>query len=112
GDARFGAATASATFAVTKEETKVTYSGATTLRNGESVQLAAALTADGVRPLSGRSLTLGIGSMSPTQTCTATTNQAGSAACSIVSVNQPVGAGVASATFGWDDRYCGDCDIA
>ena len=43
--------------------------------------------------------------MSTTQTCTAATNQAGSAACSIVSVNQPVGAGVASATFGGDDRY-------
>ncbi len=105
GDARFGAATASATFAVTKEETKVTYTGATALRNGDSAQLAATLTADGVRPLSGRSLTLGIGSMSTTQTCTAITNQAGSAACSIVSVNQPVGAGVASATFGGDDRY-------
>src|SRR5205814_151721 len=50
GDARFGAATASAMFAVTKEETKVSYTGATTLRNGESAQLAATLTADGVRP--------------------------------------------------------------
>ena len=105
GDARFGAATASTTFTVTKEETKVAYTGATTLRNGESAELAATLTADGVRPLSGRALTLGIGSGSTAQTCTATTNEAGSAACSIAIPHQPVGGGVAGATFAGDDRY-------
>ena len=105
GDARFGAATASTTFTVTKEETKVAYTGATTLRNGESAELAATLTADGVRPLSGRALTLGIGSGSTSQTCTATTNEAGSAGCSIAIPHQPVGGGMASATFAGDDRY-------
>ena len=105
GDARFDAATASTTFTVTKEETKVAYTGATTLRNGESAHLAATLTADGVRPLSGRSLTLGLGSGGTAQTCAATSNEDGSAACSIALVNQPVGSGVASATFAGDDRY-------
>jgi len=105
GNANFEASTDSTTFVVLKEETRLAYTGDTGLRNGSAAHLSAILEEDGSAPLSGRSLTLGLGSGSSAQTCTALTDATGAAACSIAGVNQPVGAGVATATFAGDEHY-------
>ncbi len=104
GNDNFQASSASTTFAVLKEETKLAYTGDTSLRNGTAAHLSAVLTEDGSTPLAGRALTLGLGSGSSAQRCTASTDAAGSAACSIASANQPVGAGTATASFAGDAR--------
>jgi len=105
GNDNFQASTSSSTFTVTKEETKLAYTGDTQLVNGSAAHLSATLTEDGSAPLSGRTLTLGLGSGSAAQTCTASTDAAGSATCSIAHVNQAVGAGVATATFAGDEHH-------
>jgi hypothetical protein len=64
------------------------------------VTLSGVLKEDGVTPISGRSLTLKIG----TQSCTATTNASGSASCSLV-VSQPLGPTTFTATFAGDVYY-------
>ena len=104
GNDNFQASSASTTFAVLQEETKLAYTGDTSLRNGTAAHLSAVLTEDGSTPLAGRALTLGLGSGSSAQRCTASTDAAGLAACSIASANQPVGAGTATASFAGDAR--------
>src|SRR5207245_9053473 len=104
GNDNFQASSASTTFAVLQEETKLAYTGDTSLRNGTAAHLSAVLTEDGSTQLAGRALTLGLGSGSSAQRGTASTDAAGSAACSIASANQPVGAGTATASFAGDAR--------
>ena len=104
GNDNFQLSSASTTFAVFKEETKLAYTGDTSLRNGTAAHLSGVLTEDGSTPLAGRALTLAVGSGSSAQRCTASTDAAGSAACSIASANQPVGAGTATASFAGDAR--------
>jgi len=110
GNDNFQASADSTTFDVTKEETKLAYTGDSSLVNGSAAHLSATLTEDGSAPLAGRSLTLGLGSGSSAQTCSASTDAAGSAACSIARVNQPLGAGLATASFAGDEheRSAGD----
>ena len=103
---------AAATFTVTKEETKLAYTGATALVNGSAAQLAATLTEDGSVPLAGQSVSFILGSAASSQGCTATTDASGSAACSVSRVNQPSGAGTINAAFAGDAREKAATDSA
>lgn len=80
---------ASATFTVTREETTLTYTGPTKAANGQPLTLSGVLTEDGATAISGRSVTFTLGTGASAQACTATTNTAGSASCTIASVSQP-----------------------
>src|SRR4029077_21075273 len=95
GDSIYAANSTTATFTVTKEETTTQYTGPSgPIQNGTTVTLSGVLKEDGATPISGRTLTLSLG----TQTCTAPTNATGVASCSVV-VNQPLGPGNAGAGF-------------
>lgn len=79
----------SAPFVVNHEETTVTYTGPTKAANGAPLTLSGVLKEDGTTPIAGRTLTFTLGSGGSVQTCSGTTNAAGSASCTISSVNQP-----------------------
>jgi streptogramin lyase len=105
GSALLKASSTSASFAVTVEETTLALVAPALIANGSSVSLSAVLTEDGTRPIAGRTVTLGLGTGASAQQCTATTNAAGAATCSIDTVNQPLGAGGVFATFAGDGFY-------
>jgi streptogramin lyase len=105
GNPALNAASTSGSFVVTVEETALSLTAPAVIANGSPVALNAVLTEDGKTPISGRTVTLGLGTGASDQSCTATTNPAGTATCSIATVNQPLGAGVLSATFGGDGFY-------
>lgn len=96
GDGNYQPSAATQTFTVTKERTAVRYTGTTHIANAEPAHLSAVLTEDGKvgkAPIPGRTLTfvLGTGTSSRgQQTCTATTDASGTAACTIDAVNQPL----------------------
>lgn len=81
--------TATATFTVTHEETTTTYTGPAKAANGAPLTLSGVLKEDGTAPISGRTLTFTLGSGGSAQTCSGTTDSAGSASCTIAPVNQP-----------------------
>jgi streptogramin lyase len=99
------AASTSGSFAVTVEETAITLTAPAVIANGSPVALNAVLTEDGKTPIAGRTVTLGLGAGAAAQSCTATTNAAGAATCSIDVVNQALGTGALLATFGGDGFY-------
>jgi streptogramin lyase len=104
GTATLNASSTSASFVVTVEETALTVTAPAVIANGSPLVLNALLAADGA-PLAGRTVTLVLGTGASAQSCTATTNAAGTATCSIAVVNQPLGAGVLSANFAGDVSY-------
>jgi hypothetical protein len=107
GDTKYQNTSTSSPFAVTKEETTTTYTGASgAILNGSTVTLSGTLNEDTSTPISGRTLTLKLGT---TQSCNATTNGSGVASCTIV-VSQPLGPGTASATFAGDVFYLPSSD--
>jgi Bacterial Ig-like domain (group 3) len=112
GTDNFQPSSAAATFIVTREETKLAYTGATALVNGSAAQLAATLTEDGSVPLAGQSVSFTVGSGASSQGCTATTDASGSAACAVASVNQPSGPGTIYAAFAGDAREKAATDSA
>jgi hypothetical protein len=91
-------------FVVTPASTTVTYTGATTATNGSSVTLSSTLSSNGT-PLSGQTLTLTLGTGKTAQSCTATTNSAGAASCSIPSVNQVSGSVTVTASYAGSGSY-------
>jgi uncharacterized repeat protein (TIGR01451 family) len=107
GDSVYAATSATpTTFTVTHEETTTTYTGPSgPIQNGTSIMLSGVLKEDGTTAISGRTLTLSLGS----QTCTGTTNTSGVASCSIT-VNQPLGPGTAGASFAGDGYYLPSSD--
>jgi hypothetical protein len=106
GDAFYVPANASATFAITKEETTLTYTGPTVIANGQAATLSALLREDGTVPIAGRAVLMTLGSGAGAQSCTGTTQANGTASCTIGSVNQPLGfGGAVSATFAGDAFY-------
>jgi uncharacterized repeat protein (TIGR01451 family) len=107
GDSVYASASATPTaFVVTKEETTTTYTGPSgPIQNGTGVTLSGVLKEDGTAPISGRTLTLTLGS----QSCTGSTNASGVASCS-VTVNQPLGPGMAGASFLGDTYYLPSSD--
>lgn len=105
GSALLPAASTSSSFGVTAEESALAMAGPAFVANGMPASLAAALTEDGTRPVAGRSVTIGLGTGSAAQTCSATTSATGAATCAISAVNQSLGAGGLTATFGGDGFY-------
>ena len=89
---------------ITAAPTQLTYTGATSAQNGTSVTLSATLTSNGA-PLSGQTVALNLGSGSWKQSCSATTNAAGSASCTVASVNQIAGSVPVTAAYGGNSLY-------
>jgi uncharacterized repeat protein (TIGR01451 family) len=107
GDSVYASTSATPTpFVVTKEETTTTYTGPSgPIQNGTTATLSGVLKEDGTTPISGRTLTLSLGS----QSCTGSTSASGVASCSIT-VNQPLGPGTAGASFAGDGYYVPSSD--
>jgi hypothetical protein len=75
------------TFVVTLAPTDLTYTGSTAFVDGQPGTLSGVLTTNGA-PLANEPVTLTLGSGRTAQSCSGTTNSAGSASCVISSVNQ------------------------
>jgi hypothetical protein len=104
GDATFLASSASAPFVVTLEEDTLTYTGAINIANGTPGTLSGSLPEDGTTPVAGRSIVFTVGTGPTGQSCTGTTNSAGTAACTI-GIAQPLGPGNITASFASDGFY-------
>lgn len=89
GDAADLPASATGSYTVTHEETTLTYTGPTKAANGASLTLSGTLKEDGATPIAGRSVVFTLGAGANAQSCTGTTDSAGSASCTIATVNQP-----------------------
>jgi len=96
---------ASISFVVNPEESAMVFASSGLFANGLPAPLAAALMEDGKKPIPGRMVALSLGSGASAQTCSASTAADGSARCSIDPVNQALGPGQASASFGGDGFY-------
>jgi len=99
-----------AAFTITKEPTKLVYTGTHHVANGESAQPAAVLTESGQTSgaLQGRAVHLALGEGATQQACDATTDSKGTAQCVIPTVNQPLNATATvpvSASFAGDAYY-------
>ena len=118
-DTDYADASASASFAVTREETTVTYSGPTVVLAGSGgATLSATLVEDGandsdgdggaVAPFpSGQTITFSLGS----QTCSGLTNPGGVASCTIASVaGSTLGSKTVETSFAGDSYYLGSSD--
>jgi hypothetical protein len=92
-------------FTITKEKTVLAYTGTQHLANGTPVHLSAVLRADDGTAVGGRSVGFTLGTGNTAQTCRATTDSAGTAACAIGTVNQPL---TASATVPLAAGFAGD----
>jgi hypothetical protein len=98
----------SSTFTVTPAPTSVTYTGPTTLTNGQPVTLSGTLTTSEPAPgtdVAGETVTFTIGSGSTAQSCSGTTNASGVASCTVADVNQSSGTVPVSTTFAGDNTY-------
>ncbi len=91
-------------YVVTLEETGITYTGPSIAIVGASFTMSANLTTDG-NPLGGRAVLMTLGSGSTAQSCTGTTNAAGSASCTIAVVNQTAGSVPITVVFAGDAYY-------
>jgi Bacterial Ig-like domain (group 3) len=110
GDGFYAPSSDSQTFTITKEETTTTYTGPTVIANGVPTSLSGRLTEDGTTPISGRTLTMTLGSGVTPQSCvTGPTDATGSASCTIVP-NQPMGPGTVTAAFLGDAFYLPSSD--
>jgi hypothetical protein len=92
------------TFVVTPDPTVTVYTGATTAVSGQPATLSATLTTNGT-PLAGKTEVLTLGSGTTVQTCSGTTNAAGSASCTIASVTQANGSVPVTASFAGTAYY-------
>ena len=102
GDPAYEAGSATAAFTITREQTSVAYTGATTSDYHDGFE-ASALLSEPDGPVAGRSVSFALGSGDG---CTATTDAGGRAACEVVP-NQPAGTVPVSATFAGDAGYLG-----
>lgn len=107
GNATTGPARTAITFTITREETTLAYTGQKRIANGVPARFTAVLKEDGVTPVSGRQVTIAIGTGSTRQECTGTTGGDGTAACDITP-NQPLDSTATVpllATFSGDPFY-------
>jgi hypothetical protein len=98
----------SSTFTVTPASTTLTYTGPTTVTNGQPTTLSGTLTTNepsSGTDVSGRTVTFTLGSGGSQQSCTAVTNASGIASCTIAKVNQSTGTAGVSTSFGGDTYY-------
>jgi hypothetical protein len=91
---------ASAGFTVGKEEAVLSFAPPATALSG-NVQLGGVLTEDGSAGIAGRSVTFTLGGLS----CSAVTNGAGAAACTVGAGSLPLGPTAAAASFAGDGFY-------
>jgi hypothetical protein len=113
GDSNFLPSSRNAPFIVTKEQTTTTYTGPSVIAQGNPVTLSGRLLEDGVIPISGRTLTLSLGSGSVSQQCTTTaTDSAGNASCTIARVTTAQGSQAVSASFAGDPYYLPSSDTS
>ena len=101
GDVFYKPSAASVPFVVTKEQTTTTYTGPIVIAQAQPVTLSGTLVEDDGTPVAGRTLTLSVGADS----CTATTNAAGIATCSVPSVSVALGPQPLVAAFAGDAYY-------
>src|SRR5256886_6544529 len=94
-----------ASFAVTREEAALAYSGDTSVALGGTAHLAASLREDGQTAIAGRAVGFTLGAGASPQTCPAATDASGNAACALSGVNQPFGPREVRATLARDPRY-------
>ncbi len=113
GDGNYLASGASGSFVVTREETTTAYTGPTVIAQGQPVTLSGKLLEDGTTPISGRLLTLTLGSGATAQSCTTgATDVSGNASCVIPGVSVGQGPEPVSATFAGDAYYLPSADTA
>jgi hypothetical protein len=109
GDAFYALASTSASFTVTKEETTVAFTAAssTVIANSHPVSFSALLLEDGTTAPTpdGQTVTFTLGSGITAQTCTGTTDSTGLASCTIATVNQPLGPNTVAVSFAGDAYY-------
>ena len=106
GDSFYAAgATGAVTFAITKEETSLAYTGPLQLAVGSTPTVSALLKEDGATALAGRSVTITIGSGASAQSCSGTTSSSGVAGCTLPAINQAGGSTPVSASFAGDTDY-------
>lgn len=89
GDATDTAASASAGYTVTLEETTLTYTGPTRAANGRPLTLSGVLKEDGTAPIATRTVTFTLGSGASAQSCSGITDTSGNASCTLTKVDQP-----------------------
>ena len=97
----------SSTFVETKAPTTVTYTGSTSTTTGQPPNLSATLTTSSGTPLPGQTVTFTVGTGRTAQSCSATTNSAGKASCSICSYNQSASPLPVTVTYGGNTYYSG-----
>ncbi len=98
----------SSTFTVTPASTSFTYTGPTSVTNGQAVTVSGVLTTNEPTPgtdVSGRTVTFVLGTGGSAQSCTAVTNGAGIASCTITGVNQSTTTAGITTSFGGDSYY-------
>src|SRR5262249_52357116 len=100
GDVDYKSSSEAKSFVITPEETTTAYTGPLVILQGKSVTLTGRLLEDGTTPISGRTLTLKLGS----QSCTGVTNASGDASCALV-VAVSLGPQALSAEFAGDSFY-------
>jgi hypothetical protein len=101
GDAGHRAASTSAGFTILREESSLVYTGALTGDFNDALTVSAVLAEDGVTPLAGRTVTF---ALNGADTCTATTDAAGVASCSITP-SEPAGTYPLIVSFAGDTLY-------
>jgi hypothetical protein len=112
GDGDYLAGSGSASFIVTHEETTTTYTDPTVIAQGQPVTLSGLLLEDGTVPISGRQLTLTLGSGASGQSCTATTGPSGAAHCTVPDVSVAQGPEPVTAAFAGDAYYLPSTDTS
>jgi hypothetical protein len=113
GDGNYVPSVGGAAFLVTREETSTMYTGPTVIAQGNPVTLSGRLLEDGVTPISGRPLTLTIGTGATSQSCTTpATDAAGNAQCTLTNVTVGQGPQPVRADFAGDGYYLSSFDAS
>jgi hypothetical protein len=102
-------------FVVTPAASTILSTGATYAVTGTTLTLSAVLTTNVPQantPVSGRSVTLTLGSGKTAQSCTATSNSTGLASCTIASVTQVAGSVPVTVSFAGDASYLSSSNSA
>jgi hypothetical protein len=98
--------TAQTTVVWQKHPTSIAYTGPTFVANGQPAVVSAVLTDTLLSaPVAGETVTITLGTGAGAQACSGTTNAAGTATCTIASVNQPLGPGQIVASYAGGTNY-------
>jgi hypothetical protein len=98
------------TITVTQAPTTLTYTGTTSVTNGQSATLSGVLTSSepsAATDVAGRTVTFSLGSGGALQSCAGTTDSSGTASCTVTDVNQTTGTAGISVSFSGDNYYAG-----